>query len=134
MYHFVEPPSAVRNLRYSEASLSADSVILSWETPEYLGHRSDLFYTVECDRCSALVIYSPKQSEFTTNSVTLKNLVPETTYTVSILAENGVSASARDAGSRTTTRFTTLKSGATPQTAPEKVRLLALSGNLATVR
>lgn len=70
----------------------ADSVTLVWTKPAHEGNRDDLFYTVRCERCSSSVIYTPAKTNLQTTKVTLTNLAPLTSYTVEIIAENGVSA------------------------------------------
>lgn len=52
-----EPPSAPQNLTVNFVDQS--TVILSWNTPSFLGGRLDVVYRVECDACGPSVVYSP---------------------------------------------------------------------------
>lgn len=105
-----EPPSAVRELRVE--NLSADSVTLTWQTPAYNGNRDDLFYTVKCERCSTSVTFAPGKTNLKTNTVTLTNLLPKSSYAVEVIAENGVSGVAPKPNDRPEVAFITLGSGA----------------------
>lgn len=115
-----EPPSEVRDLKIKE--LTYESVTLTWQTPDFLGGRADLFYTVICDKCSASVIYTPAKTEFNRNTVTITRLLSKTAYTVEIVAENGVSSSARHTEKTASVAFVTLKSGTVEPDDPIKVR------------
>lgn len=55
-----EPPSAPLNLTVNFKDQS--TVILSWETPNFLGGRSDISYRLECDVCGLGVSYNPPNS------------------------------------------------------------------------
>lgn len=52
-----EPPSAPQNLTVNFVDQS--TVILSWNSPGFLGGRTDTVFRVECDACGPSVIYSP---------------------------------------------------------------------------
>ncbi|KAF6032810.1 hypothetical protein EB796_008855 [Bugula neritina] len=114
-----KPPSEVRNLKVQ--TLNADTVTISWQPPSSLGGRSDLYYTVRCERCSTSVTYSPSRTQLTETSVTLSNLVPKTSYNVQIVAENGVYQVATPASTAPEVSFVTLESGSTPLAVPRKV-------------
>jgi len=118
----VEPPSEVRNLKVQ--TLNADTVTISWQPPSSLSGRSDLYYTVRCERCSASVTYSPSRTQLTETSVTLSSLVPKTSYSVQIVAENGVYQVATPASTAPEVSFVTLESGSTPLAVPRKVGYL----------
>ncbi|XP_067946517.1 ephrin type-B receptor 2-like isoform X2 [Watersipora subatra] len=114
-----QPPSEVRSLEVEK--LSSNSVTLTWQAPENLGMRADLFYTVLCGRCSTSVNYAPARTKFNSTTVTLTNLVPKSSYVIEIIAENGVSSSAIHTETRQKVGFVTLQSGGDEQQVPMKV-------------
>ncbi|KAI1231257.1 Ephrin type-A receptor 10, partial [Lamprotornis superbus] len=94
------PPSAPRNLVYS---LQQSSLVLEWSAPADAGGRSDLTYSLWCGRCPSVpqghceqcgsrVGFVPQQTGLVERTVTLLNLLPHATYTIRVLALNGVSA------------------------------------------
>lgn len=73
-----EPPSAPQNLTVNFVDQS--TVILSWNTPSFLGGRLDVVYRVECDACGPSVVYSPNTvcliiMKFNTFSIELYEMV-----------------------------------------------------------
>lgn len=52
-----EPPSAPLNLTVNFFDQS--TVILSWNTPTFLGGRTDTVYKLECDACGSGVSKNP---------------------------------------------------------------------------
>uniref|UniRef100_A0A3Q3WJB8 receptor protein-tyrosine kinase n=1 Tax=Mola mola TaxID=94237 RepID=A0A3Q3WJB8_MOLML len=69
------PPSPPRDLVYT---LKQSALILEWAAPSDTGGRADLTYSVACRRCVA-------------RTVTVVNLLPNTNYTFTVEALNGVS-------------------------------------------
>uniref|UniRef100_A0A8C8R8B8 Ephrin type-A receptor 10 n=1 Tax=Pelusios castaneus TaxID=367368 RepID=A0A8C8R8B8_9SAUR len=93
------PPSAPRNLIYS---LKQSTLVLEWSAPADLGGRSDVTYSLFCDRCSVAlrrpceqcgssVGFVPQQTGLVDRTVTLVNLLPHVNYTIRVAAVNGVS-------------------------------------------
>lgn len=121
VWSIVEPPSQVSQLR--QQSLTADSTSLTWTAPASSGGRSDVFYTVICDKCSMNVAYVPAQTKFTETQVTITNLVPKTQYTVRIMSENSASSSAPSSRPAAEITFTTLEGSSQSHLSPTKVRL-----------
>lgn len=121
VYCITEAPGPVSNLEYQE--LSADSVTLTWKPPNFLGGRTDLFYTVVCETCSTNVVYAPSKTGIRSTVVTMSQLVPESEYIVKILSENGASSSAPINRPAAEITFVTRKDGTVQQDFPLKVRI-----------
>uniref|UniRef100_A0A3Q3AE62 Ephrin type-A receptor 10 n=1 Tax=Kryptolebias marmoratus TaxID=37003 RepID=A0A3Q3AE62_KRYMA len=90
------PPSPPRDLVYT---LKQSTLILDWSPPSDSGGRADLTYSVSCRRCAggqcepcgASVGFVPHQVGLTDRTVTVVNLLPNTNYTLTVEALNGVS-------------------------------------------
>uniref|UniRef100_A0A3B1JPL3 Ephrin type-A receptor 10 n=1 Tax=Astyanax mexicanus TaxID=7994 RepID=A0A3B1JPL3_ASTMX len=96
------PPSPPRELVYT---LKQSTLILEWAAPNDSGGRGDLSYTVgcrrcvgpprapqtQCEPCGASVGFVPQQSGLTERTVTVVNLLPNSNYSFSVEARNGVS-------------------------------------------
>uniref|UniRef100_A0A8D3CJD8 receptor protein-tyrosine kinase n=1 Tax=Scophthalmus maximus TaxID=52904 RepID=A0A8D3CJD8_SCOMX len=93
------PPSAPVNVI---SSVNGTSVNLEWDRPLDTGGRSDLQYSVLCQKCSGEggpcedctsspgVRFVPRQTGLTEPRVTVLNLVAHTNYSFRILAKNAV--------------------------------------------
>uniref|UniRef100_A0A6Q2Z371 Ephrin type-A receptor 7 n=1 Tax=Esox lucius TaxID=8010 RepID=A0A6Q2Z371_ESOLU len=92
------PPSAPVNVI---SSVNGTSVNLEWGRPLDMGGRTDLLYSVLCQKCSAEggqcedcmavpVRFVPQQNSLTEPWVTVLNLVAHANYTFRILAMNAV--------------------------------------------
>ncbi|XP_056651147.1 ephrin type-A receptor 10 [Monodelphis domestica] len=109
------PPTAPRDLVYR---LSRSTLLLRWNPPEDSGGRSDITYTVLCQRCGEddpgvdqgqgfgqgsegaegtcepcgpSVSFVPRQTGLRERTVTLLHLLPHSRYTIRVAALNGVS-------------------------------------------
>ncbi|XP_033950409.1 ephrin type-A receptor 7-like isoform X2 [Pseudochaenichthys georgianus] len=90
------PPSPPRDLVYT---LKQSTLILEWAAPSDTGGRVDLTYSVgcrrcvgrQCEPCGTSVGFVPQQVGLTERTVTLVNLLPNTNYTFTVEALNGVS-------------------------------------------
>uniref|UniRef100_A0A1A7YZC9 receptor protein-tyrosine kinase n=1 Tax=Iconisemion striatum TaxID=60296 RepID=A0A1A7YZC9_9TELE len=90
------PPSPPRDLVYT---LKQSTLILDWSPPSDSGGRLDLTYSVgcrrcvgrQCEPCGASVGFVPQQVGLTDRTVTVVNLLPNTNYTFTVEALNGVS-------------------------------------------
>uniref|UniRef100_A0A668A0A1 Ephrin type-A receptor 10 n=1 Tax=Myripristis murdjan TaxID=586833 RepID=A0A668A0A1_9TELE len=90
------PPSPPRDLVYT---LKQSTLILEWAAPSDTGGRVDLTYSVgcrrcvagQCEPCGASVGFVPQQIGLTERTVTVVNLLPNTNYTFTVEALNGVS-------------------------------------------
>ncbi|KAM7384555.1 hypothetical protein PAMA_011761 [Pampus argenteus] len=90
------PPSPPRDLVYT---LKQSTLILEWAAPSDTGGRVDLTYSVgcrrcvgrQCEPCGAIVGFVPQQVGLTERTVTVVNLLPNTNYTFTVEALNGVS-------------------------------------------
>ncbi|XP_042362018.1 ephrin type-A receptor 7 [Plectropomus leopardus] len=90
------PPSPPRDLVYT---LKQSTLILEWTAPSDTGGRVDLTYSVgcrrcvlrQCEPCGASVGFVPQQVGLTERTVTVVNLLPNTNYTFTVEALNGVS-------------------------------------------
>lgn len=98
-YYFLSlpgPPSPPRDLVYT---LKQSTLILEWAAPSDTGGRVDLTYSVRCRRCflrqcepcGASIGFVPQQAGLTERTVTVVNLLPNTNYTFTVEALNGVS-------------------------------------------
>ncbi|XP_055013130.1 ephrin type-A receptor 7-like [Boleophthalmus pectinirostris] len=90
------PPSPPRDLVYS---LKQSTLVLEWAPPADSGGRADLSYSVgcrrctpgRCDPCGASIGFVPQQIGLTERTVTVVNLLPNTNYSFTVEALNGVS-------------------------------------------
>ncbi|XP_073678329.1 ephrin type-A receptor 7 isoform X1 [Garra rufa] len=96
------PPSPPRDLVYT---LKQSTLILEWAAPNDSGGRGDLTYSigcrrcvgpprapqVQCEPCGASVGFVPQQIGLTERTVTVVNLLPNSNYSFSVEARNGVS-------------------------------------------
>ncbi|KAI5097802.1 ephrin type-A receptor 7 isoform X5 [Silurus meridionalis] len=93
------PPSPPRDLLYT---LKQSTLILEWAAPADAGGRSDVTYSVACQRCVSIprehcepcganVGFVPQQSGLNGCTVTVLNLLPNANYTFSVETRNGVS-------------------------------------------
>ncbi|XP_038581417.1 ephrin type-A receptor 7 [Micropterus salmoides] len=90
------PPSPPRDLVYT---LKQSTLILEWAAPSDTGGRADLTYSVGCRRCigrhcepcGASLGFVPQQVGLIERTVTVVNLLPNTNYTFTVEALNGVS-------------------------------------------
>ncbi|XP_050993093.1 ephrin type-A receptor 7 isoform X1 [Labeo rohita] len=96
------PPSPPRDLVHT---LKQSTLILEWAAPNDSGGRGDLTYSigcrrcvgpprapqVQCEPCGASVGFVPQQSGLTERTVTVVNLLPNSNYSFSVEARNGVS-------------------------------------------
>ncbi|XP_062874606.1 ephrin type-A receptor 7-like [Trichomycterus rosablanca] len=117
------PPSSPRDLIYT---LKQSTLILEWAPPSDPGGRADLGYSVECRRCvagprahcepcGASVGFVPQQSGLSGRTVTVLNLLPNSNYTFTVEARNGVSELLPDK------RFTAHANVSTSLAAPSQV-------------
>lgn len=80
-------------------SLRQSSLVLDWAPPSDAGGRVDLTYSVGCQRCVAArcepcgpsVGFVPQQVGLMERTVTVVNLLPNTNYSFTVEALNGVS-------------------------------------------
>ncbi|XP_039510153.1 ephrin type-A receptor 10-like [Pimephales promelas] len=96
------PPSPPRDLVFT---LKQSTLVLDWAGPSDSGGRGDLSYSVgcrrcvgppraprvQCEACGPSVGFVPQQSGLTERTVTLVNLLPNSNYSFSVEARNGVS-------------------------------------------
>ncbi|XP_069774977.1 ephrin type-A receptor 2 isoform X2 [Narcine bancroftii] len=82
------------------AAVSGSTVLLSWKPPSDTGGRSDITYSVVCERCAQdgggckpceADIRFTRQSPFPDTTVSVLELSPYTNYTFLVEARNGVS-------------------------------------------
>lgn len=95
------PPSAPRDLT---KDINESKVTLSWMNPAQPGGREDIFYEVECKRCSSLAEIDCQKCgsdiEISPNwrtsrqTVEVGNLDPGQVYVFKVMAKNGVSSMA----------------------------------------
>ncbi len=78
---------------------TAGKLLLSWSPPEDTGGRSDITYSVECQRCEGNVCqpcgekirYEPASVGLTDTKVSVSELDAHLNYTFTVEAHNGVS-------------------------------------------
>ena len=89
------PPSAPINLLTTD--IQGTFITISWTTPSMTGERSDISYNITYSNGSFnSIVYSQSETHHT-----LTGLIPETTYTISVISINGVSEQDPDVESRT---------------------------------
>ncbi|XP_035501170.1 ephrin type-A receptor 2 isoform X3 [Scophthalmus maximus] len=101
-------PSSPRDLVSTTTQLSAGKLLLSWSPPEDTGGRTDVTYSVECQRCEGDVCqpcgekirYEPASAGLTDTKVSVSELDAHLNYTFTVEAHNGVSLSASQATPR----------------------------------
>lgn len=92
-------PSAPQSLLSSTAQMSFGRLQLSWKPPADNGGRSDITYSVVCERCEGKtcqscgekVRFEPSNTELKETKVTVSELEPHLNYTFSVEARSGVS-------------------------------------------
>uniref|UniRef100_A0AAY4B6R1 receptor protein-tyrosine kinase n=1 Tax=Denticeps clupeoides TaxID=299321 RepID=A0AAY4B6R1_9TELE len=105
-------PSEPLNLAATMTTAAAGRLTLSWNPPLDTGGRSDLVYSVTCERCEGAscqscgerVRFEPASSGLHETVVTVSELEPHLNYTFGVEARSGVSQfSSRRASSSVTT-------------------------------
>ncbi|XP_022049739.1 ephrin type-A receptor 2 isoform X1 [Acanthochromis polyacanthus] len=92
-------PSAPRDVMATTTQLSAGRLLLSWSPPEDTGGRTDITYSVECQRCEGIVCqpcgekirYEPASMGLTDTKVSVSELDAHLNYTFIVAAHSGVS-------------------------------------------
>uniref|UniRef100_A0A8C1M9Y1 Ephrin type-A receptor 6 n=1 Tax=Cyprinus carpio TaxID=7962 RepID=A0A8C1M9Y1_CYPCA len=113
------PPSAPRSIIYQ---INDTVVTLEWSEPLDRGGRSDLSYSVECVccrgsacvPCADSVSYRPAQVGVTGRRVIIHGLLPHTTYTFTVISQNGVSAVSPTSPASSSVNITTSRDVAVP--------------------
>uniref|UniRef100_A0A672YRI9 receptor protein-tyrosine kinase n=1 Tax=Sphaeramia orbicularis TaxID=375764 RepID=A0A672YRI9_9TELE len=98
-------PSAPRDLVATTTQLSSGKLLLTWSPPEDTGGRSDITYSVECQRCEGSVCqacgekirYDPSSAGLSDTKVTVSDLDTDLNYTFTVEAHSGVSVLASHA-------------------------------------
>ncbi|XP_041860102.1 ephrin type-A receptor 2 isoform X2 [Melanotaenia boesemani] len=98
-------PSAPQDLVAIPNQLSAGKLHLTWSPPEDTGGRSDITYSVECQRCEGTVCqpcgekirYEPASTGLIDTKVSVSELDAHLNYTFIVEAHNGVSSFASQA-------------------------------------
>lgn len=81
------------------ATTTAGNLLLSWSPPEDTGGRSDITYSIECQRCEGIVCqpcgekirYEPASAGLTDTRVSVSELDAHLNYTFTVEAQSGVS-------------------------------------------
>ncbi|XP_048033890.1 ephrin type-A receptor 2 [Megalobrama amblycephala] len=92
-------PSAPQSLLATTAQMSIGRLQLSWRPPADTGGRSDITYTVVCERCEGRacqtcgekVRFDPSNSDLKETRVTVSELEPHLNYSFTVEARSGVS-------------------------------------------
>uniref|UniRef100_A0A3Q2XBW1 receptor protein-tyrosine kinase n=1 Tax=Hippocampus comes TaxID=109280 RepID=A0A3Q2XBW1_HIPCM len=92
-------PSAPKDLMATTIQLSAGKILLSWSPPDDSGGRTDLTYSVECQRCEGSscqpcgdkIHYDPSSNGLTDTKVSISELDAHLNYTFTVEAHSGVS-------------------------------------------
>ncbi|GAA6223475.1 ephrin type-A receptor 2 [Lates japonicus] len=98
-------PSAPRDLLATTTQLSAGKLLLSWSPPEDTGGRTDITYSVDCQRCEGSacqpcgekIRYEPASMGLTDTKVSVSELDAHLNYTFTVEAHSGVSVFASQA-------------------------------------
>ncbi|XP_058498855.1 ephrin type-A receptor 2 isoform X2 [Solea solea] len=101
-------PSAPQDLVATTTQLSAGKLLLSWSPPEDTGGRTDITYSVECQRCEGTtcqpcgekIRYEPASVGLTDTKVSVSELDAHLNYTFTVEAHSGVSLFASQATPR----------------------------------
>ncbi|XP_026866701.2 ephrin type-A receptor 2a isoform X2 [Electrophorus electricus] len=99
------PPGPPEELTYTP--LLAGSLQLTWRPPDNTGGRSDITYSVGCERCDGAqcvpcegrVRFEPRKVPLENPEVTVSELEPLVNYTFTVEASNGVSQFSHDRAS-----------------------------------
>ncbi|XP_026870349.2 ephrin type-A receptor 2 [Electrophorus electricus] len=92
-------PSPPRNLMATTAQIAVGKLQLSWSPPLDTGGRTDITYSVVCERCDGSacqpcgekVRYEPSSTDLKGASVAVSELEPHLNYTFTVEARSGVS-------------------------------------------
>ncbi|XP_040049237.2 ephrin type-A receptor 2 isoform X2 [Gasterosteus aculeatus] len=92
-------PSAPRDLVATTVQLSTGKLLLSWSPPEDTAGRTDVTYSVECQRCEDSVCqlcgekirFEPAGTGLTDTKVSVSSLDAHLNYTFTVKAHSGVS-------------------------------------------
>uniref|UniRef100_A0A8C1KQD8 receptor protein-tyrosine kinase n=1 Tax=Cyprinus carpio TaxID=7962 RepID=A0A8C1KQD8_CYPCA len=111
-------PSPPQNLVYTTL-LTAGSLQLTWRPPADTGGRSDITYSVVCERCEGglcslcggRVRFEPAQTALKDPEVVVSELEPHVNYTFTVEAQSGVSQFSRK---RATASITTVRNELNP--------------------
>lgn len=106
------PPSPPQDIGYTSL-LTAGSLQLTWRPPADTGGRTDITYSVACDRCEgglclpcgSRVRFEPTQTALKDPEVVVSELEPHVNYTFTVEAQSGVSQFSRQ---KATERITTV--------------------------
>uniref|UniRef100_A0A671N3P0 receptor protein-tyrosine kinase n=1 Tax=Sinocyclocheilus anshuiensis TaxID=1608454 RepID=A0A671N3P0_9TELE len=120
-------PSAPRSIVYQ---INDTVVTLEWSEPLDRGGRSDLSYSVECVRCRGSacvpcadsVTYRPGQVGMAGRRVIIRGLLPHTTYTFTVIAQNGVSAVSHTSPASSSVNITTSRDVAVPVSGIRRIK------------
>ncbi|XP_068188774.1 ephrin type-A receptor 2 isoform X2 [Antennarius striatus] len=105
-------PSAPQDL---VATSVAGKLLLSWRPPEDTGGRSDITYSIVCQRCEGIICqscgekirYEPASVGLTDTKVSVSDLDAHLNYTFTVEAHSGVSAAPRANNPPSTSALTT---------------------------
>ncbi|XP_077424006.1 ephrin type-A receptor 2 isoform X2 [Vanacampus margaritifer] len=109
-------PSAPKDLTATTTQLSAGKLLLFWSPPDDSGGRTDLTYSVECQRCEGSscqpcgdkIHYDPSSAGLTDTRVSVSELDAHLNYTFTVEAHSGVSMFAVQETPATSTLTTSL--------------------------
>uniref|UniRef100_A0A0N5A0D3 receptor protein-tyrosine kinase n=1 Tax=Parastrongyloides trichosuri TaxID=131310 RepID=A0A0N5A0D3_PARTI len=96
-----QPPSSPIDLRILE--LKSSEAVIVWSNPTYMGHRSDIYFSLTCEmcdeskhcvKCPKIITSSINPDRIETKEVALQKLEPGRDYIINIFAHNAVSKKA----------------------------------------
>ncbi|XP_019747044.1 ephrin type-A receptor 2 [Hippocampus comes] len=128
-------PSAPKDLMATTIQLSAGKILLSWSPPDDSGGRTDLTYSVECQRCEGSscqpcgdkIHYDPSSNGLTDTKVSISELDAHLNYTFTVEAHSGVSMFGSQAAPSTSALTTSLR-----YTDPPKITSIRMVERTAT--
>lgn len=110
--YFSEPPGAPQNLK--AFNLTDTTVVLTWNSPQDLGGRTDTFYNVYTSTLQTPTLLKKNAAPVYGNTFLATSLTSDAFHQINVVAENGVSSQAGNEYLRSAITFVTTSVGGQP--------------------